>query len=316
MKQSYLALFLLLTTGLFSCRKEGNDVDIKTYDEQQIQAYIKANNLTNMQRDKSGGVDTTGTYYQILGQGKGTPLEYSDRIFYLCTLKSLDGRFALTDTILGSTIQGIYSRAYSPVGYIVPEGLRLAVKNLVKYKGTRARLLIPSRLAYGRSGLGTGSGRLPGNESLDVYINVVNNQDEYDDYVISNYLKTNNLTGYTRINTGEYTGLYYKVTRQGTGTDVIKPTSTVTLQYTGRLVNGPYLSQYIFADGNAEGGNSVVLQEQMPGWVGGLPFAKAGGQLSLFIPSKLGYGVTGSSNGTVSPYSILHYEFTILSVTN
>jgi FKBP-type peptidyl-prolyl cis-trans isomerase FkpA len=320
MKQIYFALILLLSMGVASCRKSGNDVDIKTYDQQQIDAYIKANNLTNMKRDVTDG-DTSGIYYEILSQGygAGNELNYETPVSLVYSIKSLDGSYVTSDTIL--------NHSYNFVGTSTPKGLMIALHNLAKFKGTRAKFLIPSRLAYGQSGSGTGPGRLPGNQSLEYYVNVINNQNLYDDQVISKYLAANNLVGYTRIPSGEYEGLYYKITKQGTGTEPIKLTSTVAMQYTGRLINGPYLNQTIFDQANTETGTtfspggSLSLENTVAGFAGGVQKATAGAQLSLFIPSKLGYGTgsrTDQTTGLVSipANSILHFEMNILTVTN
>ena len=64
----------------------------------------------------------------------------------------------------------------------LPKGLQIAIHNLIKYKGTRARVLIPSRLAYGVNGYpeaGSASNvntRIAGNQCLDYYVNVVSDQ--------------------------------------------------------------------------------------------------------------------------------------------
>ena len=311
MKQTYLALFLFLTIGLFSCRKEGNDIDIKTYDQQQIDAYIKANNLTNMKRDMTDG-DTTGIYYEILGQGAGDPLNYETPTSVVFSVKSLDGKYAQSDTIFNHT--------YNFIGTTTPKGLMLALRNLARFKGTRAKFIIPSRLAYGPNGSGTGSTRLPGNESLEYYVNVINNQDLYDEQVIQKYLTANGLTGYTKTSTG----LWFKITKPGTGTVAILPSSTVAVQYTGRLINSTYGNGTIFDQYNDQGttntGNSFPVDGVIAGWTEGLQKVTAGSQLSLFIPSKLAYGTAGSKDATgniiVPANSILHFEMNILTVTN
>lgn len=315
MKQIYFALILLLSMGVVSCRKSGNDVDIKTYDQQQIDAYIKANNLTNMKRDVTDG-DTSGIYYEILSQGygAGNELNYETPISLVYSVKSLDGSYVTSDTIL--------NHSYNFVGTTTPKGLMIALHNLAKFKGTRAKFLIPSRLAYGQSGSGTGPGRLPGNQSLEYYVNVINNQSLYDDQVISKFLAANNLTGYTK----SPTGLYYKVTKPGTGTVFPSSSATITAQYTGRFLNASYLNGTIFDQVNDQGTNNVGQTFNLDnlGAVGfgeGIQKATAGAQISLFLPSKIGYGTTAQVNQstgvtTVPANSILHFEINLLTVTN
>jgi FKBP-type peptidyl-prolyl cis-trans isomerase len=306
MKHSYLTLFLLLSVGLFSCRKEGNDVDIKTYDQQQIQAYIAANGLTNMKRDMTDG-DTTGIYYEILAQGSGNAnlLQYETPVSIVYSIKSLSGKYIVADTIV--------NHLYSFVGRLPTKGLMLAVKNLAMYKGTRARFLIPSRLAYGIGGLGTGSTRLVGNESLDYYVNVISSQDAYDEDVIKRYIAANNLTGYVKSDSGS--GLYYKVVTPGTGTVFPAFNATVTTKYVGSFLNGTDF------DNSGQEASFILNNLGAIGFGEGVQKGTAGAHISMLLPSKLGYGVNGSVNQatgvvTIPPNSILRFEVDLLTVTN
>lgn len=307
MKQTYLALFLFLTIGLFSCRKEGNDIDIKTYDQQQIDAYIKANNLTNMKRDMTDG-DTTGIYYEILGQGAGDPLNYETPTSVVFSVKSLDGKYAQSDTIFNHT--------YNFIGTTTPKGLMLALRNLARFKGTRAKFIIPSRLAYGPNGSGTGSTRLPGNESLEYYVNVINNQDLYDEQVIQKYMSANGLNGYTKT----ASGLWYKITKPGTGTVFPSSSATVTAQYSGSFLNGTFFDIASNDQNTTNVGIDLPLDNLVTGFSEGIQKGTAGAQLSLFIPSKLGYGTAEARDGSgelIRPAnSILHFEINLLTVTN
>ncbi|WCT11452.1 FKBP-type peptidyl-prolyl cis-trans isomerase [Mucilaginibacter jinjuensis] len=319
MKQTLTTLLLLCTIGLMSlglisCHKDNNNVDIKTYDQQQIQNYISANGLTGMKRDLDGG-DTTGIYYQILRPGKGKVLQYSDAVSIVFTYKTLDGQYVSADTVL--------NHAYSYVGHFTPPaGLMLALKTILVNDGAQARILIPSHLAYGTSGTGTGSTRLPGNESLDYYINMINSEPNlpnsepiYDDMVIQNYMKTNGLTGYTK--TAD--GLYYKIVQVGTGTVPVTENSVVGLQYTGKLFNGTIFDGQNFADTSSF---PVNYKNMIPGWQEGLKLVTKGAKLSLIIPSGLAYGKNpatfGASFTVQAPpaNSCLYYDFNIMSVTN
>src|SRR5579863_1206633 len=213
-----ITLAILLTIGFFACRKNTIEPDIYAYDQQQIQAYMAANGITGMQKDttgKSKGQDTTGIWYKIITPGiAGDTLGYADGVSYVYTEKSFDNKYVLTDTILDH-FQGF-------VGHMAPTGLMLAMHNILKYNGGKMRVLIPSHIAYGVSGVGSGSssvtnGRIAGNQCLDYTINTISNQAGYDQLVIANYAKANNLTGYTQ--TAD--GLWYKITTAPTGTNHI-----------------------------------------------------------------------------------------------
>ncbi len=317
MKKTYSALFLLFIMAIVSCRKSGNDVDIKTYDSNQIKDYIAANVLSSMKRDTVGG-DTSGIYYQVTRQGRGAALAYDTRIAYIYTLRSLDGKFIMADTITG--------RNYTAVGLISPKGLMMAIHDVIKNKGTSARFLIPSRLAYGVNGTTSGSSRLPGNASLDYTINVLDNDNTaamaaYDDSSIRNYCTANN------ININSYTktasGLYIKVGQAGTGTTAVTATSTVNVQYLGYLLNNNVFGQYD-DQSSTNVGTALDMQTVIAGFQEGLLGLTSGAKVDLLIPSRLAYGITpqtttsatGAAAVSIPTFSCLRYGINVVSVTN
>src|ERR1700756_5450102 len=99
MKQIVFTLLLLSVIGLVSCRKKGADLNIRQYDDQQIQSYIASHGLTGvMQKDTSGG-DTTGMYYQIISAGNpAQPLTDPTKISMVFSLSTFDGKYTNTDT--------------------------------------------------------------------------------------------------------------------------------------------------------------------------------------------------------------------------
>jgi len=310
MKKILFTLIMLFAIGLVACRKNTAELDIKAYDEQQIQAYIAANGITGMQRDttgKSTGHDTTGIWYKIITPGKdiNDTLGYADQVSYVYTQKTFDNKYVLTDTVLDH-FQGL-------VGHIAPDGLAMALHNILKYNGGKMRVIIPSHLAYGRSGAGSGSstvsnGRIAGNQCIDYTINTVSNQAAYDDMVIQNYMTANNLTGYTK--TAD--GLWYKITTAPTGTNNITINSTVTATYTGTLLNGT-----VFDNNSATTAATFSdLSNFVAGFSEGLfTLGKGGGSISLILPSALGYGKAGSG-GNIPANSCLRFDVTVTTVTN
>jgi FKBP-type peptidyl-prolyl cis-trans isomerase FkpA len=321
MKQTIFTLLLITSIGLISCRKTKNDPDIKQYDLSQIENYIKANGLTGMQRDTTNG-DTSGIYYQILSQGaKTAPLQYSDSVAFVFTLKSFDGKYNNVDTINASHIVNLLGHL-TPTTQPIARGLQSAIYNLIKYKGTRARILIPSRLAFGVNGFGFGSSsnvntRILGNQCLDYYINLVSSTDAYDDYLITNYMKNNNLnvTEYTHANATR--GLYYKVTTPGTGVgDVLDDASAFTANYTGKFINDVVFGSTATDAGTAGTTtlSSFSIGSLIPGVDEALRGQTAGAVISMFIPSRLGYGKAGNTG--IGANVVLHYDFTIGTVNN
>jgi len=308
---------VILSTGMSSCRKDKFQATIQQYDSIQINNYIAANGLTGFLKDPTGG-DTTGMYYKILNPGSGTPLQYSDKIAFVYTYKTLDGSYVTSDTIA--------NHYYDYVGHIYnnhyPLGLQIAVYNLLKYPNASMRLLIPSRLAYGRDGSGSGSSqvannRIAGNESLDVYIHAINyvpignattnGFPAYDDIVIKNYAAANGLNLSTYTKTAD--GLYYSILTPGTSTDPITTASSITATYTGQLLNGTVF------DGGYNGTNVATLSigDLIPAVQEGLQKAVAGTKISLLIPSSIGYGISGTTG--IPPFSCMRFTWQVITVT-
>jgi FKBP-type peptidyl-prolyl cis-trans isomerase len=338
MKQTLFAFLLISVLGMASCRKDNLQLTIKQYDQQQMESYIAAHGLTGMRRDTIGG-DTTGMYYQILNPGTQsingvpvTPLDYPDEIAFVYTERTFDGTYVLPDTVANhyfDFVGHIYADHY-------PLGLQTAIHNLLKYPDASIRVLIPSHLAYGRNGSGSGSSqvannRIAGNACLDFYVHAVNNFQVYDDMVIQNYLKANNLTGYTPVKmpvplplnplvywvgknanppqTDFSATYYYKILTPPTASDSITVNSTATVTYSLSLFNGALADNY-----NVAGGEPLAVSTLVPGVAQGLQkFAMAGTKISLILPSTLGYGVPAQS---VTPaFSCLRFTFVVISVT-
>jgi FKBP-type peptidyl-prolyl cis-trans isomerase len=321
MKQTTFTLLLFCVIGLLSCRKDKIEPTIKQYDQQQILNYIKVHGLTNMVRDTVGG-DTSGIYYQIISPGNSAHrLQYPSLISLVYTLRTLDGVYTSIDTI--------NNHFYDYLGHIatdnLPLGLQTALINDLKYSGGTMRVLIPSHLAYGVNGTGSGSSqvannRIKGNECLDYYINVVDNQPVYDDLVINNYMKNNSLTGYTKITTGTGAGTYYKVLTAPTGTDIVDSSKTITFTATGQLLNST-----IFYSANTSG---VVNTGDVDSFYIGVQQAmiaskaSVGTKISILLPSALGLGTTSSTGTdqnnnsvTIPSNSCMRFTFIIDTVT-
>ncbi len=327
MKLKFFTLLLLCAIGLMSCRKDKVELNIKQYDQQQIQNYISSQGITGMQRDLVGG-DTTGMYYQILAAGSGPALKYTDKVAFVFSLRTFDGKYVAVDTI--------YNHFYDYVGHIatdnLPLGLQTALINDLQYKGTRARILIPSHLAYGVDGSGSGSStvtnnRIGGNQCLDYYVNIIGDQNAYDDIAIQSYLRDSSFTGYSKaavdlkkyyqpndpvlLANGNTSYYYYKVLTPGTVIHPITTNSTITTTYTGQLLNAT-----IF-DGAHNGTNSVafdIASFGTPGNVEGLiNYATVGTKISIIMPSALGYGYTSQSG--IPTFSCLRFTWQVITVS-
>jgi len=310
MKQTIFT-FLLLSVIIISCRKDKLQSTIQQQDQTAIQNYITANGITGMVRDTFGN-DTTGIYYKINLPGSGPALAYSDSIAFVYSLKTFDNTYEQPDTI--------YNHYAGYVGHItnsgLPSGVQLAIHDVMKYGGASMRLLIPSRMAYGINGTGSGSSqvannRIQGNECLDYYVHSIRSSEQpaYDDIVIQNYLKNQGLTGYTKT----ASGLYYKILTPGTGTDPITVNSTITDTHTGQLLDAKLIDS---AYNGVNYATDIVSGFVSSGIVEGLEnYATVGTKISLIFPSGLGYGNVLGAGGLAPPNSCLRYTWDILTVT-
>lgn len=307
MKLRIFTFLLIAVAGLSACRKDNLDINIKQYDQQQIEAYMAANGLTDFTRDTSEG-DSSGMYYKIFNKGTGEPLEYSDQVSLVFTLRSFDGKYISSDTIA--------NHYQNFLGHLttgnLPKGLQMAIKNVLKYRDGSMRLLIPSNLAYGSRGFGSGSitnvnTRIAGNQSLDYYVHVINNQAEYDDLVIQNYFKNNNISGYTKTPSG----LYYKILVPGTSGSFINSETTVTATYVGTLLNNISFDETSKTTANAFLMSNIIVDGVSEGLIG---YAKEGTSISLIMPSRLGYGTTGATNTIIAANCPLRFDYQVTKV--
>ncbi|WP_374949141.1 FKBP-type peptidyl-prolyl cis-trans isomerase [Mucilaginibacter sp.] len=322
MKQRIFTFLLIAAASFTACRKSQDaDPNIKQYDELQIQGYMTANGLTDFKRDTTGG-DTTGIHYKIINKGTGTPLEYSDLVSLVFTIKTFDGKYVSTDTIT--------NHIYNYLGHLAPSkgvttsanlplGLQLGIKTILKYKDGSMRLLIPSRLAYGRAGIQKGSvtninTNIAGNQSLDYYVHVIDDQQVYDDLVMRNYMTANSLTGYSKT----ASGIYYKIIKDKVAGSFINDNSTVSATYITYILNNTQVDNqsattaFTFAPGSGSGVAELTtgIREILTTYGG------TGSSLSMLVPSRLAYGRSGSSTGAIPSNAPIRFDTQIVTVTN
>lgn len=118
-----------------------------------------------------------------------------------------------------------------------------------------------------------------------------------DEQIIEDYLAANNLTA----EEGNF-GLRYIIEEPGTGEN---PTAVanVIVNYKGYYPDGTIFDQ--------RNGSQFSLQNVIPAWQIGIPLFKKGGKGTLFIPSSLGYGQTGT--GTIPPNQVIIFDVELLN---
>ncbi|ACE84616.1 FKBP-type peptidyl-prolyl cis-trans isomerase [Cellvibrio japonicus] len=102
-------------------------------------------------------------------------------------------------------------------------------------------------------------------------------------------------------------GLQYKVITEGKGAKP-KATDTVTVHYTGKLIDGTEF------DSSAKHGQPATfpLDGVIPGWTEALQLMPQGSKWEIYIPSELAYGAGGQ--GPIPPSSTLIFEVELLEI--
>ena len=99
-------------------------------------------------------------------------------------------------------------------------------------------------------------------------------------------------------------GLYYSITKEGTGTTPPKG-SQVSVHYKGTLVDGTVFdSSY---QRNQPIDFSVGVGQVIPGWDEGIMFLNKGAGARFVIPSNLAYGSQGAG-GVIPPDATMIFE--------
>jgi len=126
-----------------------------------------------------------------------------------------------------------------------------------------------------------------------------------DEERIQQYIQDNNLTVIEAQD-----GLYYTMDVAGTGAQPSGVYSTVTVHYTGQLMNGTVFDSSV-------GGTPFTssLTDVIKGWQYGIPYFKVGGKGKLLVPSHLAYGSAGAGS-VIGPNEPLVFEIELLAVQN
>lgn len=105
-------------------------------------------------------------------------------------------------------------------------------------------------------------------------------------------------------------GLQYKVVSSGSGGESPTVNDTVTVHYTGTLIDGKKF------DSSVDRGQPAVfpLGAVIRGWQEGLSLMKPGDKFQLFIPSELGYGEQGDGSGAIGGNETLIFDVELINV--
>lgn len=288
MKNIWVVGSLILLTFLSGCID--NDMPDTAaqlaLDVQKIEKHLEDNNITNFVKDPSG------VFYVIHELGLGEQPLTTDYVNMTYVAKLMSGTTVFEQTSVP---------VFLTVNNINIGGLRVALPKFPE--GTIATVYIPSVLAYG-----TGSSpTIPQNSNLifDIELfNVVSNTNgilavqmaNIDQYIVENEIENVQI---------DPSGLRYVIHEEGTGP---KPTlsNSVRVKYEGTF----FSNGETFDEANLP--VTFTLSGLIEGWKIGFQLLPEGSKATLYIPSGLGYGITG--NNSIPPHAILVFEVELVEV--
>lgn len=121
--------------------------------------------------------------------------------------------------------------------------------------------------------------------------------------IIDAYLIDNGLTAESTLE-----GLRYNITETGNGV-FPKTGDIVVVNYTGKSLNGNVF------DSNNSGGFSFALgrRQVIAGWDLGIALLSKGGKATLYLPSGLAYGNSGSGRA-IAPNEVLIFDVELVDI--
>lgn len=318
-----LGLLALLGVWLTSCTPTSEALaDRKQRENQQeIQDYIAANNL---QAEQLG---STGVYYvRTVSAPANQTAATGDEIKFYVVSKRFDG------TVIDSTTAGIpavYTYGTSAPRTTVPvlqngsylyrnitDGMLAGI--IVGREGERLTLLVPSYYDNGRYG----SLVLPQYSPIRYDMRIVSIRTE--DEQINDYVSANKINVTKKL---DDSNIRIATTLAQPDSALIKTGETVSVRYTGKLLNGttfdtnvPTAAAIASDPSSATVGYDVTVGQSnvVSGWTLGLQQVRRGEKFFLIFPSSQGYGSATQTNSsgqvTIPAYSPLAFEMEILRV--
>ncbi|MEM9338832.1 MAG: FKBP-type peptidyl-prolyl cis-trans isomerase [Bacteroidota bacterium] len=284
-------VFLLLSTLVFmiGCLDDTGDVDNSVpFDEQLsidsalIEDYLNANGITALRHE-------SGIRYVINVAGDGEFPRLGDVIAVKYEAALLDGTNLAGDTI-GSTLN-LNGNIISAWQLMVPE----------INEGGEITIYSPSGYAFGPNG----NGSIPSNAVVIYQIELLAKVDNVDDQlqvdtlIIDEYLRESNLGWEV-----DPSGIRFRTLTEGNG---IAPelTDEVDVIYEGRFLNGTVFD-------SSTSGVQFPLENLIEAWRIMIPQMKEGGRLEMYVPSRYGYGPTGTTG--IAPNTVLVFEVGLIAV--
>jgi FKBP-type peptidyl-prolyl cis-trans isomerase len=278
-------------------------------EEAMLKKYVEDNKITVKP-------NTMGLYIIETQAGSGMKIDSGCQVKMNYKVTLLDGKELFSTFERPEPVKFEYGKRVDTPGF------EYAVSTLKK--GSKARFIVPSSLAFGRKG----SGALVAPYTTIIYdVDIIDVktkaefEKEQTDQQKSEQMKADSLKNtegsllekYLKDNKIDAkplpSGLYYIPVLAGTGPKA-EAGKTVKVHYTGKLLNGKVFDSSLDRKQPIEFmlGRGQVIK----GWDEGLSLMKQGGKATLIIPSAIGY--SDRDMGVIPPYSTLVFDVELVEV--
>lgn len=271
--------------------------------------YLKTNGITIEPLE-------SGLYYVELEPGTGKAIDTGYMVTFHFNLQLADGTQVFSSRDRGEPMQLNFGKPFDTRGF--DQGIGMMKK------GGKAKLIVPSDLAFGQQGRGA---IIPPFSTLiyDVDVIEVMTKAEFDHMQevkkkekemeklesknqesgkLNAYLKENNITVKPTAS-----GLYYIELEKGTGAKA-EPGKKVKVHYVGTLLNGTKFDSSL--DRGDPFSFTLGQGQVIKGWDEGIGMMNVGGKAKLIIPSSIAYG--NREMGMIKPYSTLLFDVELIDV--
>jgi FKBP-type peptidyl-prolyl cis-trans isomerase len=254
----------------------------------------------------------SGLYYVEEIAGKGIKIDTGCQVIYNVKISMLDGKQVFSQ----DSMKFVFGKRPDMSGFL--EGIQMMTK------GGKARLILPSQLAFGERGYR----EIPPYTTIiyDVKVIDIKSKAEYEKMEkaekkkqeekkaqaknsekvnLQKYLKEHKITAKPTAS-----GLYYIEQVKGTGKEIVSG-SKVSVHYTGTLLDGKKF------DSSRDRGSKpfdveVGKGEVIKGWDEAFLMMRKGGRATLICPSSIAYGE--QAMGSIPAYSTLVFDLEVVDV--
>jgi FKBP-type peptidyl-prolyl cis-trans isomerase len=287
----------LLAVFVFACGDKDDNLG-KEKEMRLLRQYLEARNI--QQEPESSGI-----YYVLLEEGIGSLPGRNDWVIINYTARLIDDRiFDTTDEevarrnkIFSSSV--IYGEKRLHLEQLGLKGVLEGIL-LMREEG-KARLIIPSHMAYGSMA----TGMIPPYSTL-IYdielVRVIKDAQAYEQQLINDYIELYNDS--THLSVRHIDGIYFIELDPGTGEVNPSEGDVVRIHYRGSFTDGRVFDSNI---GRNTLNITIGSKGVIPGFEKGIKLMKEKGKSRILVHSSDGYGTDGSGT-TIPGYTPLVFD--------